>query len=535
MKYIKLLVLILLAFVLFLGGCQKEEEHQTEMDDPETVDKITMGVDFLPENITLKYLDKVLEYWDLYNKLSDYDKEQVYNYDILVAAFAQARELQDKMANIDAMFTETYNYINDNLPKVIATEVGKIDIVQSYKTSYDTIVDLVWDSSDAYTLSSSGYVTHKVYDVTVTLSASMTVRTLEGKQSITFDILVKKRELRDLSNKQIVAGYMSYTSMQLDEDELETVDIVNYAFSQIIKTTVSGETVFAISTPSVSNLSYLHDHGIRILLSLGGWQNDSSFWDTYRQAISTDETRKQVASAIYETMMKYNLDGIDMDWEYPTSADRDNFVLLMKEIREVFDANHCEDFLITAAIPAGSWSSQGYDFPKLEAYMDYYFLMTYDLDSGGVTRHHSALYTSTYAPVSVESSVRYLLNQGVNPKKIVIGAAFYGRICEGVNNTNNGLGQSYSKRSTISYTKIVSDYLSRLDTEVFKYYDSACHGYYLYDKVNKVFICYDAPETIIEKYNYAVDSGLGGLMFWSFNNNPTGELLEALHQVKPGE
>ena len=78
---------------------------------------------------------------------------------------------------------------------------------------------------------------------------------------------------------------------------------------------------------------------------------------------------------------QFGLDGIDMDWEYPTSSsanissspdDTQNFTLLMRDIREVIG----KDKLLTFA----SVNSAKYvDFVAVEPYVDFVNIMTYDM------------------------------------------------------------------------------------------------------------------------------------------------------------
>jgi len=78
---------------------------------------------------------------------------------------------------------------------------------------------------------------------------------------------------------------------------------------------------------------------------------------------------------------KYDFDGLDLDWEYPTQrkgkpADRENFVLLTKELREEFD-NH--GLLLTSAIGAAKKViDEAYDVRQISRYLDYLHIMCYD-------------------------------------------------------------------------------------------------------------------------------------------------------------
>ncbi|KAJ5190507.1 uncharacterized protein N7498_009492 [Penicillium cinerascens] len=57
------------------------------------------------------------------------------------------------------------------------------------------------------------------------------------------------------------------------------------------------------------------------------------------------ENRQTFIDSLILYLQKYGLDGVEIDWEYPAATDRggnaddiDNFVVLLAEMREAFDA-----------------------------------------------------------------------------------------------------------------------------------------------------------------------------------------------------
>ncbi|GAB1519675.1 hypothetical protein RhiTH_002743 [Rhizoctonia solani] len=56
-----------------------------------------------------------------------------------------------------------------------------------------------------------------------------------------------------------------------------------------------------------------HAHGSRVKLSIGGWTGSRYFSD----AVSTDVNRRELVKNTVQMYKKFNLDGIDIDWEYP--------------------------------------------------------------------------------------------------------------------------------------------------------------------------------------------------------------------------
>ena len=93
-------------------------------------------------------------------------------------------------------------------------------------------------------------------------------------------------------------------------------------------------------------LKYLHllpklrewNPEMKIVLSVGGWGADG-----FSDMAMTEEGRRNFAKSCLDAVEKYNLDGIDIDWEYPCNdaagigadpRDKENFTALLATLRE---------------------------------------------------------------------------------------------------------------------------------------------------------------------------------------------------------
>jgi chitinase len=202
--------------------------------------------------------------------------------------------------------------------------------------------------------------------------------------------------------------------------------------------------------------------GLKIEISLGGWTKS-----TYFSTVSkTAALRQAFVSACLDTFIRGNLpgdswppsaggvgaaaglfDGIDIDWEYPTSVaggnvdvgpeDRHNATLLATEFRRQLDAlgaqNHTH-YLLTAAMPAAKSSTKYYELSQFSKELDWANVMTYDYNvPGGTTSAPDTLFTGdprdpnagdwTWNTVG---TVAWYLANGVPQDKIVVGVPFYG-------------------------------------------------------------------------------------------------------------
>lgn len=292
-----------------------------------------------------------------------------------------------------------------------------------------------------------------------------------------------------------------------------------------------------------------HPH-LKVMIACGGWGADG-----FSDMASATENRKKFVESVVAFNKEFELDGLDIDWEYPaipaagTGArpeDKRNFTLLMKELREALNTLERKQTLTFAS---AGWKPY-YKNIELDAVMkevDYMNIMTYDQvgSSSPFTGHHTPLghigerdiagtpaakfindYRKSrqdddrdYGPRSAEKIVRFCLDQGVKPEQIVIGAAFYGRAWKGVPPNNNGL---YEKNSGAhigwsTYSQIRNEF--EPDKAYKRYWDSLAKAPYLYNAKDSIFISYDDSVSVRLKTEYALNKKLGGIMFWQLAND----------------
>jgi len=242
----------------------------------------------------------------------------------------------------------------------------------------------------------------------------------------------------------------------------------------------------------------------------------------------------------------FKTDGIDLDWEYPTirldndidkepvhktaPEDYNNFTDLVQQLRKTLGKAATITF---AAGGFNTYLQKSVDWEKVMKEINYINLISYDLINGYATEtgHHTALYSTPKQQESTDNAVQYLLKIGVDPKKIIIGAAFYARIWENVSATNNGLYQSGKFKEGISY----HDFPERLSAKsgYKSYWDDIAKAPYSYNETEKRFATYDDKRSIELKTKYVIDKGLGGIMFWEVSNDiHKGGLVDMINTTK---
>ena len=120
---------------------------------------------------------------------------------------------------------------------------------------------------------------------------------------------------------------------------------------------------------------------VKTLVAIGGWDDKGTINPIFSAIASDPARRRQFVENAVTFLNKYSFDGLDIDWEYPVvrfgnPADKQNFVELLKDLRQRFDQ---EGLLLTAAVSASEvTASSAYDIPQISKYLDFINLMAYD-------------------------------------------------------------------------------------------------------------------------------------------------------------
>jgi chitinase len=259
---------------------------------------------------------------------------------------------------------------------------------------------------------------------------------------------------------------------------------------------------------------------LKVLVSLGGWGGCASCSEVF----ATEKGRKEFATSVLQMRESFKVDGIDLDWEYPVvegfpghkygPEDKQNFTQLMQALRDELGKNFVISF---AAGGFENYLKEAIDWEAVVPLADYINLMSYDLINGYSTRtgHHTALYSRKEQKESTDFAVDFLLKTGVPANKIIIGAAFYGRMWEEVSSDKNGLYQTGKFKSSVDYRLLTRNYINK---NGFRYYwDELAKAPYLYNSADKLFITYDDKRSVQEKMKYVREQNLGGIMFWELS------------------
>lgn len=285
---------------------------------------------------------------------------------------------------------------------------------------------------------------------------------------------------------------------------------------------------------------------LKTIISVGGWSWSNRFSDV----AATDATRKAFAQSAVDFIRKYQMDGVDLDWEYPVSGglpgnsyrpeDKQNHTLLLQEVRNYLDAAEVADgktYTLTIASSASPTYAQNNELDEISEIVDWINIMTYDFNGGwsNQSAHNSPLYldnaavaanVENAATFNTNSGVQGHLDAGVPAEKIVLGVPFYGRGWTGCAPGPNGDGQYQQCTGTpagtweagvFDYGDLAANYVNK--NGFVRYWNDEAKVPYLYNAASGTFISYDDPQSFENKVNYIKSKGLGGAMFWELSGD----------------
>lgn len=348
-------------------------------------------------------------------------------------------------------------------------------------------------------------------------------------------------EVEDIQGDKLTHVYLSFARLNNDfeiSDEEMRIRTVGgqYAMPDI----VSSEMIIEETWAKVAELQKLYPE-LKFIIAVGGWEADG-FSDMAANAAN----REIFVDSVVEYIEEHNLDGIDIDWEYPVNGawgviksrpeDKENFTALITLLREKLG----EDKEISFCANVSTWFFDAVELDKLVPLVDSVNLMTYDMRGNWESSafHSAGLYRNPAEPqdwgLSVSETVDRFLAAGVPADKLIVGVPTYGKEFRNVEAGPNGDGlfqpfvaetkDKGSWVSSIPYQKLEDYFVNK--NGFTRYWDDVAKAPYLYD--GQTFISYDDAESIKAKSEYIKEKDLAGIMYWEYVNDIEGELLTVM-------
>ena len=306
----------------------------------------------------------------------------------------------------------------------------------------------------------------------------------------------------DIGQTPIVLAYFTEYTEVLPEVKLLTH--INYAHGRF-KNPKTGDGGIVITESKQAPLSKVValksvNPKLKVMLMIGGWGGHA---DGFSEMAKSDAKRTEFCQSVKKLIDQHKLDGVDIDWEYPTvSADNEtgcdpmdtqNFNLVLRELRETLGTSKIISFASSSDMGA---APNGHNSPL----------------------HKSSRFTHRSWDEAVDAHVK----AGVPKNRQVMGVPFYGKA-----EKSPAAGTKIFEYS-VKYNEI-PDILEKglykgkaLARPVTRQWDPTAMVPFLVDAAGKNVLSYDDPESVAAKGAYVKANGHLGAMFWEYRGD-TGD------------
>lgn len=323
---------------------------------------------------------------------------------------------------------------------------------------------------------------------------------------------------------------------------------------------------------AILQLKELHPR-LKVLVSLGGQAGNAAGWVA---AAATPAGRAALASSCIDLFVKGNIaadvhapglfDGFNIDWEFPSAADKQNFTALLKEFRNQLGAlskSTGKRYVLTFDSPSDPKKYANIDLKAAAEQVDFLTIDGYDLATPDdkQTNLASSLYASETkpsldGPPVIDETVKAYLKAGVPAAKYTMGMPLYAVGWKGVANVDHGLYQDATGPAPVPLVDgsgiclnpnkaspspgcdpiLTPGFLTYATVEKFAgtngftaWYDKARVAATLYNPSGGIFYTYDTPVSVAVKTAYIRKNKLGGAYVWALNDDDSsGSLTKAI-------
>lgn len=371
---------------------------------------------------------------------------------------------------------------------------------------------------------------------------------------------VAEEFLAKCAGEYVIAYYPSWAqyekeSLQAEEIDASKLTHLHYAFAETTADYAPFARDIAAHEENLRKLAALRQQNpaLKLVLSVGGADGDKYF----AEMCASEEALRIFTEGCLDFLRAYDFDGIDLDWEFPrTAAETEGFtrlVLCLRYYMDVLGKETGKHYTLSLAGAAESGTLRGIDYEAVEPFLDYVFIMGYNLY--GPWNETAGFNAPLYAPgereaadagngsegtaYSLNSIVKTYINSGVPGKKLVLGLPFYGYALPVVQAGGTGLGQAIDKSSTadtyMDCRVIFEHYLDNPDYTMG--WDETAQSPYL--SGNSRFISYEDERSIAAKCALVEAYGLAGAGFWELSQDTDDFLLlnvmyEAMRRLREG-
>lgn len=347
------------------------------------------------------------------------------------------------------------------------------------------------------------------------------VRTDKGVIGYTKDVANVYTSRENMEEKKQVDGTVSliwdyYTRTVPDRTgtTLEGINVISPAFIEVEKLG-KGELVDKIGTSGQRYIDWAHQNGYKVWAMV----SNNSYPETTTEILNDYKLRENLINNIVNMTLQYNLDGINLDFEYVQKSNKDVYTRLIIELApRLKDIGKVLSVDVTAPDGSADWS-ECYDRNAIGKVVDYVVFMAYDQYGTSSTKAGTTA-GADWVEVAIE---KFINREEVPAEKIILGMPFYTRVWK----------ESDELSSDVIYMRSVD---KNIPAGVEKEWKDDVKQYYIeYEKNGATYKMWIEDENSINaKFDLMDKYKLAGAAYWQidFEKDTIWDVLKERTKIK---
>ncbi len=281
-----------------------------------------------------------------------------------------------------------------------------------------------------------------------------------------------------------------------------TIDGVNVVSPSFFYLDEDGNLEENVGSKGEAYIEWAHNNGYKVWPMVSNAEAARESLDITSNIMNSYENRKKLIESIVEKCVKYNLDGINIDFENMYEKDKDMYsrfiIELTPRLKEIGMVTSVD---VTAPDGGETWS-MCFDRNVIGHVADYIIFMAYDQNGTSSTEPGT---TAGYNWIKLNLT-KFLQTEDIEAEKIILGIPFYTRVW-----TTDSSGKIISRN-----TLFMKDVNSAIPAGVQKTWDDDLKQNYVeyMDGANKKQIWIEDIDSLKAKVSLVEENDLAGVGSW---------------------
>jgi spore germination protein YaaH len=265
---------------------------------------------------------------------------------------------------------------------------------------------------------------------------------------------------------------------------------------------------------------------VLLTVSSHGYANNNSFLgDQAKWGVMID--------SVSALLLERDADGVDINFENLPYLKRGSFNRFIEELRKRLNQKFgTKTPIISLTLPAVD-SREIFDVQDLQKFVDLFVIMGYDYNTGPQLQGAVApLIPFETKNISLNNTLKYYLEAGIDPSKTVLALPYYGSMWEGTLGEGGSTSSMFERKVTYREVRSIfnDEFVTKNNLSPILEKNSMTNYFNItYPDNTTKEVWFDDDYTLGKKYDFAITNNLKGIGIWALGyDNGYNELWDVI-------